>query len=47
MRFLIALITLILIAIVVLRVLSFTVHFLFSPWLLPAVRRRPLDQVEV
>jgi hypothetical protein len=29
--------TLILIAIVALTVLSFTVHFLFSPWLLVAI----------
>ena len=42
-----AIIAFALIAIVALTVLSFTVHFLFSPWLLPAVRRRPLDQVEV
>ncbi|HEY5361521.1 MAG TPA: hypothetical protein VIJ82_28180 [Streptosporangiaceae bacterium] len=29
--------TLVLIAIVVLTVVSFTVHFLFSPWLLVAI----------
>jgi uncharacterized membrane protein YesL len=32
-----AIIALVLIAIVVLTVLSFTVHFLFSPWLLLAI----------
>ena len=32
-----AVIVLVLIAIVALAVLSFTVHFLFSPWLLAAV----------
>lgn len=32
-----ALIALVLIAIVALAVLSFTVHFLFSPWLLVAI----------
>jgi hypothetical protein len=32
-----AIIALVLIAIVALAVLSFTVHFLFSPWLLVAI----------
>ena len=37
--------TLVLIAIVALTALSFTIHFLFSPWLLVAIAILAVDQV--